>query len=150
MNKFFRLTLFNRAIWNCLSKVLFITLVFLSIAAKIFCQNDNSSPRLLAYKYLQANQINEAEFAFLKAIKTNPREILNYRDLAVLYLSKKNYSKAESTAKSGLSLQPGNIEMRSVLAKIYLEKKDKQTAVRELNDIIKRDPRNVFAYYALA
>lgn len=105
---------------------------------------------MLAYQYLQDNHVDEAELAFLKAIQTDPREILNYRDLALLYMTEKNYTKAESEARTGLRLKANNTEIRSVLAEMYLQKGDKQSATRELRGILSIDPRNIYAYYTLA
>ncbi|MBX3253026.1 MAG: VCBS repeat-containing protein [Chitinophagaceae bacterium] len=116
----------------------------------LFSQDNKVSLRVLAYQYLQKNQLNEAEAAFEKAIKISPAEILNYRDLAILYLTEKNYGKAENIARAGLKLNPGNDEMRSVLAKIYIRKGEKQNAVNELNTAIRNNGKNTFAYYALA
>ncbi|MFT4154661.1 FG-GAP-like repeat-containing protein, partial [Parafilimonas sp.] len=141
---------FNIPVSNFQGRILFVIAIAALAYSKAFSQEGNLPPRMLAYQYLQQNQVNEAEFAFIKAIKTSPKEILNYRDLAILYLTKKNYSKAESTAKAGLKIKPDDTEVRSVLAKLYIQKGDRLNAILQLKDIVKRSPRNVFAYYALA
>ena len=131
-------------------RIFCVLVIIASTAGNAFSQNENLPPRMLAYQYLQQNQVNEAEFAFLKAIKTDPNEILNYRDLAVLYLSKKNYTKAESTAKAGLKLKPDDPDVKSVLAKIYLQKNDRRNAIIQLNSIARKNSRNVFAWYSFS
>jgi len=108
------------------------------------------SARALAYDYLQQNHIEEAKLAFLKAIKTDPKEVLNYRDLALLYLSDRDYPKAEAQVNAGLRLNINDVNLRSVLAEIYLQKGDRQSAVRELNNIVRISPKNIYAYYKLA
>ncbi|HEV2478667.1 MAG TPA: FG-GAP-like repeat-containing protein [Puia sp.] len=127
----------------------FLTLAALS-ATTTFAQPPGSSPRLLAYQYLRQNNIDQAENAFAQAIKADPRDIFNYRDLAILYLTKNNYAKAESTASAGLRLKPDDKYIRSVLAKVYIQKGDRQNATRQLDELIRRDPKNIFAYCALA
>jgi Tfp pilus assembly protein PilF len=113
-------------------------------------QTNASDPRSLANKYLRQNKLNEAENAFIQAIKVDPADVLNYGDLAILYLAKNNYPKAESTAAAGLKIKPGDLYIRSVLAKVYLQKGDAQNATRQLDEILKRSPRNIFAWCALA
>lgn len=113
-------------------------------------QEEKVPLRMMAYKYLQKNQAGEAENAFLKAIKTTPDEILNYRDLAILYLTEGKYDLAEDIAKNGLAKQSNDIDLQKIRAEIYIHKKENQRAIEQLNDILKQDPKNAFAYYTLA
>ncbi len=152
MHKLFRLSIlkFNFFISDIFWKILAISIVLVFICTDVFPQNNKVPLRMLAYQYLKNNQIDEAEIAFVKAIKTDPKQILNYRDLALLYLSEKNYSKAESTALGGLKLNANNTEVRAILATAYIQKKENQKAITQLNEILKRNRKSVFAYYTLA
>ena len=71
----------------------FIYLIFISIVSIVLfnedCKAQSTDPRIVAYEYLQQGKADEAEFAFLKAIRVNPREVMNYNDLALLYLKEK-------------------------------------------------------------
>jgi len=113
-------------------------------------RTNTSDPRSLANQYLRQNKLNEAEIAFVQAIKVDPADVLNYGDLAILYLAKNNYAKAETTAAAGLRIKPADIYIRSVLAKVFLQKGDAQNATRQLDEILKGNPRNIFAWCALA
>jgi len=151
MHKLFRLSIQNSFfILNIFWKALAISIVLIFICTDVFPQNNKVPLRMLAYQYLKNNQIDEAEIAFVKAIKTDPKQILNYRDLALLYLTEKNYSKAESTALGGLKLNANNTEVRAILATAYIQKKENQKAIAQLNEILKRNRKSVFAYYTLS
>ncbi len=127
----------------------FVTLAALT-AVSALAQAPGTSPRLLAYQYLRQNNLTQAENAFGQAIKADPGDIFNYRDLAILYLTQNNYAKAENTASAGLKLKPDDSYIRSVLAKVYIQKGDRQNATRQLEELIRRDPKSIFAYCALA
>ncbi|WP_171037839.1 CRTAC1 family protein [Dyadobacter luticola] len=123
-----------------------MTLAFVGASAQ-----KNSLPlRITGYKHIQKNQPKEAEMAFLKAIKVEPKDPASYADLGELYLSQKNFVKAENIAKTGLKVKPASIELRTILAAAYAGKNDKQNAILQLNDIVKRSPKSAFAYYKLA
>ena len=128
--------------------VLLLSLIFLVYTSS---SQDKGLPlRLMAYEYLQKNQMDEAEAAFQRAIKTTPDDILNYRDLAIFYLVQKKYAKSEATANAGLRLKPGNEELKSVLAKVYIQTGEKMPAYNELYSILQKNNKNVFAIYNIA
>jgi len=131
----------------------FLSISFIFFAAAVNAQGNGaakpSSLRVLAYQYIQENKQAEAEAAFLKAIQVEPKNISNYNDIALLYLREKRYDEAEREIKTALKLQNNNLELRSILAKIYVEKGDKPAATQILKSIIIKDPKNVYAYYAL-
>ncbi|MBS1751864.1 MAG: VCBS repeat-containing protein, partial [Bacteroidetes bacterium] len=130
-----------------------VTVFLLSL---IFLAHNSSSQdkglplRLMAYEYLQKNQMDEAEAAFQRAIKSTPDDILNYRDLAIFYLVQKKYAKSEATANAGLRLKPGNEELRSVLAKVYIQTGANMPAYNELYNILQKNNKNIFAIYNMA
>ena len=130
--------------------ILIFWVPFLLVTYNSSAQDKRLPLRMLAYEYLQKNQVDEAEAAFSRAIKTAPKEISNYRDLALLYLTEKKYTQAESIAKAGLKQKPDDEETRSVLAKVYIGKGDIPNATDELNTITRRNSRNIFAYHQLA
>jgi Tfp pilus assembly protein PilF len=132
-----------------------VTLTFIFcglIFADVYAQggDENLTPRMVAYKYLQQNQPAQAEFAFLKAIQIAPKDVTNFRDIALLYLTEKNYVKAINWAKSGLKLKPTDEDLRMILANAYIKKGDNKAAISELKSAIHRNPKNVFAYYNLS
>lgn len=112
--------------------------------------DENLTPRVLAYKYLQQNHPDQAEFAFRRAIQLNPKDADNYRDLALLYLTQKNYDNAEAEATVGLKLKPNDEDIRSILAGVFIQKKQNLFAIRQLNAILSHNRRNLFAWYHLA
>lgn len=112
--------------------------------------NSKLDPRTEALLYLKKNQLNEAEASFIKAIQTGPANILNNKDLTLLYLLRKNYTAAENQAKAGLKIKPGDLDLRLMLSEVFVEKGEKDEAVRELKEVLKKDPKNIKALYKLA
>ncbi len=110
----------------------------------------NGDPKDMAMEFLSQNHLDEAEVAFLQAIKMKPDDISSYIGLTRLYLMKKNYDAAENLDKTGLKIKPDNVDLKLLLAEIYDLKNEKEKAVRELKDILEKDPKNVNAYYKLA
>ncbi len=112
--------------------------------------NYNNDPRIMAISFLQKNRFDEAETAFIKAIKLDPSNILNYADLSLLYLAKKNYEKAEKQLQSGLKIQPENTGLLLLLSELFIQKGDTDKALKELQNILTIDPKNTPALYKLA
>ncbi len=131
----------------------FICIVFMLWLTDGNAQNDagiKSSPRVLAFQYLQQNKMAEAEAAFLKAIQVTPKDISNYSDLSLLYLKELRYNDAEAQAMAGMRLNKNSSLIRSILAKINVQKGNKPTAINELKTILQREPKNIYANYTLA
>lgn len=112
--------------------------------------NNSNDPGMVAMLALGQNRFDEAEAAFLKAIKKTPGEILYYVDLSLLYVLQENYDEAEKTAKAGLEAAKDNDDLRLILAEVYVQKKDNAKATEVLNQIIGMHPKNARAYYKLA
>jgi len=112
--------------------------------------NTSADPKQLALQYLSQNKLDEAVAAFQQAIKMSPNDTSSYIDLSRLYLLQKNYDAAEKLCKAGLEIQPGNIDLKLLLAETYDRKNDRENAIKELNEIIKADPKSIGAYYKLA
>jgi len=107
-------------------------------------------PRTAALLYLKKNQLDEAQASFIKAIDVDPGNILNYLNLTQLYLLQKNYTAGETEAKAGLKVKPEYLDLRLQLAELYFQQGDKTNAVGELDEILKKDPKNIKAWYKLA
>ena len=112
--------------------------------------NYNNDPRIMAISFLQKNRFDEAETAFLKAIKLDPANTLNYADLSLLYLAKKSYDKTEKQIQAGLKIQPDNTGLLLILSELYIQKGEPDKAMTELHSILAIDPKNPPAVYKLA
>jgi tetratricopeptide (TPR) repeat protein len=110
----------------------------------------STDPKGLALLYLSQNHLDEAVAAFQQAIKMDPEDSSSYIGLTRLYLLQKNYNAAEDLCKAGLKIKTGNIDLKLLLAEVYSLKNDKENALKELLDIIEKDPKNLIAYYQLA
>jgi tetratricopeptide (TPR) repeat protein len=137
---------------NLLAYLIILAMVFAGCGRKHDDTNGNSKldPRTAALLYMKKNQLNEAEASFIKAIETGPDNVLNYRDLTLLYLLQKNYTAAESQAKAGLKFKPSDLDLRLILAEVFVQKGDRNGAVRELKEVLEKDPKNIKAWYKLA
>ncbi|HAL82069.1 MAG TPA: hypothetical protein DCO83_07415 [Mucilaginibacter sp.] len=137
---------------NLATCLIILVMLFSACGRKHDDSNGNSKldPRTEALLYMKKNQLNEAEASFLKAIQTGPDNVLNNKDLTLLYLLQKNYTAAEDQAKAGLKIKPGDLDLRLMLADIFAKKGDKGGAIRELKEVLKKDPKNIKALYKLA
>jgi tetratricopeptide (TPR) repeat protein len=103
---------------------------------------------LEAQSYEQANNVPKAIASYKEAIALDPSSPELRVALGALYLKERNVIDAESQAREAVQVAPDNLEARKLVARIYIAqsfvgndfKKEKaQQAVKELEEIVKRD-----------
>ncbi|HVW96197.1 MAG TPA: FG-GAP-like repeat-containing protein [Mucilaginibacter sp.] len=134
---------------------IFLMMICITLLLFVGCKGNKAGqaetdPRTSALLYLSQNHLDEAEAAFLKAIKLSPDNLSNYIDLTQLYLLQKNYAAAENEAISGLKINADDTDLSLLLAEVYEKKGDQDAASQILKKMLLRDPKNVRAYYMLA
>ncbi|MCD6386388.1 sigma 54-interacting transcriptional regulator [Candidatus Sumerlaeota bacterium] len=102
--------------------------------------------------FKEEGELAESEKHLLKAMEYNPRHISALHSLADLYLLQKRYSLAIEKYNQLIMLSPLDeelIEAHNNLALAYYENGQVDEAVRELNQVLQRDPGNPSAIHNL-
>jgi tetratricopeptide (TPR) repeat protein len=97
----------------------------------------------------QANLIEPAKQQFELVLKENPTNISATTNLGYLYLLSNQEQKAISLYLKGLKLDPDYEPLLMNLTGYYLFKKDKENALRMVNKILQKNPKNAQAKAAL-
>lgn len=116
---------------------------------------DNTNQKAIAYlKQGLVHQINRdyrnAQAAYIKASKANPKLPESYNNLAYITLeTKKDYKKGLEWAKKAVSLKPDSSVFLDTLGWIYYQIGDYQNARQQLQIAVKSKPVSAEANYHL-
>jgi len=88
--------------------------------------------------------------SYESALKSNPRSVVVYENLASLHHQKGNRTKALEYANAGVKLEPETADIYLIRSKIYTALGKKDLAMADLQQILTFDSGNLFAKTGLA
>ena len=134
--------------------LLFMAVLFYSCGGKKMTDKERSreilSSRNLGLAYLEENKLPEAEGEFKKLIDLAPKESMGYANLGIVYLRMGKNDDAREQIMKGLDLDPDNADIRLILATIDDISNREEDAIKELQEILKKNPGYVKALFSLA
>ncbi len=95
-------------------------------------------------------KIPQAFKSYESALKSNPRSVSVYENLASLHNQKGSKTKALEYTNTGISLESENADLYLLRSKIYESLGKKDLAQQDLNHILSFAPDNIFARTGLA
>lgn len=99
---------------------------------------------------MHLNKYNEAEKAFLEAVKDNPHNGEAWNQLGIIAFERENYDKAETYFQRALNLNPKNASYHRNLGIVLAEKRDLDMAKRLVKRAIVLEPTEADNYTTLA
>lgn len=96
--------------------------------------------------YFQKGDTAQAEKAFLKALKFNPKSADACLNLAGIYKLKKNYKKAENYLKQTIRMDSANLTAYGQLVRVYDEQKKSKEKIAALKKILQLLPEDSPSY----
>jgi len=114
-----------------------------------------NSDHPIAYSYLGKIYISQkklklAEKALIEAKRIVPKNPTIYKSLADLYWIEKNREKAIAALKEGIAAMPNNTALQMELGMVYIASKDFQQAIAIYENVVKTNPKQIWAKNNLA
>ncbi len=104
----------------------------------------------LAHTYLAKNEPEKAVKAFEKAIETDPKNPLFYRDLGFIAYQNGNIASAEMFFTRAIELAPQSVELFKLLADLYVGQEEMKKAADLYEDALLANPNNSVIQQELA
>lgn len=104
---------------------------------------------ILGLGYLEDNDLEVAEIAFLRVIELAPDESTGYANLGLVYLRMGRGEDAEKQLLKAIDLEDDKPDIRLTLAKTYEINQQQDKAIEQLRYILEIDPNHVKTLYEL-
>ena len=103
----------------------------------------------LGMLHAQQNDLPKASEYLQRAVALRPTYPEALNNLGIVYVRLQNFDRAEQMFKTGMQVAPDNDQAYLNMARLAVIQKDKATAIRILEDLLKRQPGNAAATKAL-
>jgi tetratricopeptide (TPR) repeat protein len=104
---------------------------------------------ILGLGYLEDNDLEVAEIAFLRVIELAPDESTGYANLGLVYLRMGRNEEAQQQLLKAIDLEDDKPDIRLTLAKTYEMNQQQDKAIEQLRYILAIDPNHVKTLYEL-
>jgi tetratricopeptide (TPR) repeat protein len=104
---------------------------------------------ILGQSYLQNEETDLAERAFLKALELDSQNAQAYAGLADVYLKKGSNPQGINAARQAVGLEPDNSAFYIKLADAYLKENRPQEAIKTYQKLLRRKPESAEGHFGL-
>ena len=87
--------------------------------------------------------------SFQQELVVNPQDALTHHEMGEIFRRSRDFAAARTHYQKALELSAQLVEARVGLGKLYLAEQQPEKALNELEEVVRQDPRNAQAHYAL-